>query len=229
MAELFDPANPDSWRGLALQSTVTLRDEQTIQEMLDDGEADVSVGRDYLVKSLVRVREMNGAAVWLRFELESVREEDSVWLVVKIADKDLILSVYFSAEGMEPGNRQDMLDREFFWLFEEPKDPDNFRHNELAFANRLQLPVMVGEEEREVEFEKLGGIEHHGKVSYLPVLDGMEQMMGTVVDYQTEADVPNPRIQIVEIGRPENEFGGNIEFLQGADIRTSEVDVLPIK
>ena len=107
------------------------------------------------------------------------------------------------------------------------RHPD--RPHFLAYANRLTLPVVVDEEEREVEFEKLGGIEHHGKVSYMPVRDGMDEMMGTVVEYKTDADVPNPRIQIVEIGRPEGEHGGNIEFLQGADIRTSEVDVLQMR
>ncbi len=228
MAELFDPMSPDSWRKLRLKSTVTLRDEQTIQEMLDAGDADVSVGRDYFVDSIISVREMSGAAQWLRLELDSVREDDRIWLGVKIAGDELTLSVFFSADGMDPGNRRDMLEREFYWLFEEPKDPDKFRHAELAYANRLQLPVMVGDEEREVDFDKLGGIEHHGKVLFHPPQEGMSEMMATVVEYQTTADVPNSRIQIIEIGRPENEYGGNIEFLQGTDIRTPEVDVLTI-
>ena len=228
MAELFDPASPDSWRRLPLNSTVTLRDEQTIHEMLDQGEADVSLGRDYFVNSVLNIREMNDAAEWILFELDSTREEDRIWLVVKIAGKDLALSVYFPADGFEPGNRKDMIGREFYWLFEEPENPEDFRFLNLAYAGRLQLSVLVGEEEREVDFEKLGGLELHGKVRFTPPEEGMPEMMATVVEYLTREAVPNPRVLVFEVGRPGNEYGGNITFLQGAGIRASEVDVLPM-
>lgn len=228
MAELFDPVNPDSWRRLKPDSTVTLRDEQTIQEMLEQGDGDLSQGRDYFVKSVITIREMNEAAEWILFELDAPRDDDSIWLVVKVADKDLALSVYFAAEEFEPGNRKELIDREFFWLFEEPGNPDDFRFVELAYASRLRLPVMVGEEEREAEFRKLGGMEFHGKVEFTPPREGMSGMMATVAEYDTSENVPNPRLLVFEIGRPDNEYGGNVTFLQGANIRTSEVDVLPM-
>lgn len=105
MAEFFNSVNPDSWRGLKLDSTVTLRDEQTIQEMLDQGDGgDLSQGRDYFVKAVITIREINKAAEWILFELDAPRDDDSIWLVVKIADKDLTLSVYFAAEDNEQDN-----------------------------------------------------------------------------------------------------------------------------
>jgi hypothetical protein len=228
MNELFDPSKPGSWQDLRPNSTVTLRDEQTVQEMLDAGDADVSLGRDYFVKSVIDIREINDAAEWILVELDSPRDEDRIWLSVKVAGDELALNVCFSADGFDPGNRRDMLDREFYWLFDEPTDLDNYRLTELVYASRLRLPVLVGEEEREVDFEKIGGAEFHGRVRLTPPEPRMSEMMATVAEYLTTAAVPNPRVMIFEVGRPGNEFGGNIMFLQGAGIRTSEVDVLPV-
>ena len=53
-------------------------------------------------------------------------------------------------------------------------------------------------------------------------------MMATVVEYVTREARPNFRLLVFEIGRAENEYSGNIAFLQGVDIRTSEVDLLPM-
>ncbi len=213
------------WQHLHPGSTVILKDEQTLQDMIESGEA-LATGRDYQVEEVWRIRESRGVADWQFFRIRSPKDEDATWLLIKSAGEELSAGIFFEADGFQPGNRRDILNQDHFWVFNEPRDPDNYQVLDLEFASHLYFNVDLDGEVREVEFAKLGNMEFHGKAIPDPAVRDSELMVGTVAEYETMLPVPNPKVVFFEAGLPGNE-GGLVRMLQGASIRISDMEVLP--
>jgi len=214
------------WRSLRPGSTIILKDEQTLQDMIDSGEA-LATGRDYNVEEVWRIREKRDVAEWQFFRIRSPHDEDATWLLIKSAGDSIGAGVYFEADGFQPGNRQSLLDQELFWVFAEPRDPNNYRLLELTFAPHLYFNVEMDGEPREAEFAKIGGLEFHGNALADPPVPNNDQMVGTIAEYETMLPVPNPKVIFFEAGVP-NERGGLIRMLQGADIPIGDIEALPL-
>jgi hypothetical protein len=214
------------WRRLRPGSTVILKDEQTLQDMIESGEA-LATGRDYQVEEVWRVSEKRGVAEWQCFRIRSPKDEDATWLVIKSAGEELSAGVYFEADGFESGNRRDILNQNHFWVFNEPRDPNQYQVLELEFASHLYFNVDLQGETREVEFAKLGNLEFHGRVSVDPAVQNMDRFVGTVAEYETMLPVPNPKVMFLEAGLPDSN-GGLVRMLQGAEIGLNDVEALPL-
>ncbi|MCW5965591.1 MAG: hypothetical protein KIT83_16255 [Bryobacterales bacterium] len=222
----FNFYSTEFWRSLKPGSTVILKDEQTLQDMISGGEA-LATGRDYQVAEVWRVRESRDVAEWQFFRIRSPHDEDATWLMVKSAGDDLSAGVYFEADGFQPGNRRDILNQNHFWVFNEPRDQNSYQLLDLQFASHLYFNMDLEGDVREVEFTKMGNLEFYGKVlADPPVRDG-ERMVGTVAEYETMLPVPNSKVVFFEAGLPGAE-GGLIRMLQGADIRMADLEVLPL-
>lgn len=223
----LNPYSVHFWRALKPGSTIILKDEQTLQDMIESGET-LAAGRDYQVEEAWRVRERQDVAEWQFFRIRSPHDEDATWLLVKSAGDALSAGVYFEADGFQPGSRRDILDQNNFWVFNEPRDPDNYRVQELQFASHLYFNVDLNGEVREVEFAKMGNLEFHGSATADPPVPGNDRMVGTVAEYETMLPVPNPKVAFLETGIPGSN-DGLVRMLQGADIRMSDLEVLPVR
>ena len=214
------------WRSLKPGSTIILKDEQTLEDMIAGGEA-LATGRDYNVEEVWRIRESRDVAEWQFFRIRSPHDEDATWLMIKSAGDSLGAAVFFEADGFHPGNRRSLLDQELYWVFAEPRDPDNYKLLDLTFAPHLYFNVEMDGEAREAEFVKLGGLEFHGNALADPPVPNNDRMVGTVAEYETMLPVPNPKVLFFEAGVP-NEEGGLIRMLQGSEIRLGDIEVLPL-
>ena len=216
--------SPQFWRELKPGSTISLTDEQALDDSMQSGQG-VSA-RDYVVRERRSIKQLEGPLEWQLFDVED--GEERLWFLVKIVDADIALRVYFEAEGFEPGTRAELIDREMSWLFQEPEDPDDFRFNELTYAKEIIQDVEVDGEGMEVHFRiKLQG-EQHGACTHEPQQSWPQVMMATVVEYATEQACANPELLLLELGGEEGEDGGVITLLLGCGLRLSEVDVLTV-
>ncbi len=227
----FDPHSAAFWRSLRPGSTIVLKDEQTLADMISSGES-VASGRDYSLREAWRLQEAHGIAEWQFFRIHSARDEDATWLLIKSAGDALSAGVYFEADGFTPGNREDLLNQQMYWAFAQPPDPNHYKLQDLVFAPQLHFNVEVNGAPRQAEFGKIGNLEFHGKASADPAPSDLSfaqstEMMGTVAEYRTTEPVPNPKIIFFEAGIP-NPGGGLIRMLQGSDISVSDIEVLPL-
>lgn len=231
MDSSFDTHSAALWRSLRPGSTVVLKDEQTLADMISSGES-LTSGRDYNVLEAWRIQEAHGIAEWQFFRIRSPHDEDATWLLIKSAGDELGAGVYFEADGFVPGNREDLLSRQMYWVFGEPPDPNNYRLQDLVFAPRLTFNVDVNGTSSQAVFDKAGNLEFHGKASADPAPTDLSfaqstEMIASVAEYRTVVPTPNPKMIFFEVGLP-NPAGGLIRMLQGADISIADIEVLPL-
>ncbi len=235
MGSTFNSRSVSFWQSLRPGSTIILKDEQTLADMIASGET-LAAGRDYSLEEVWRIAESRGVAEWQFFRIRSLHDDDAVWLLIKSAGagqgEDISAGVYFEADGFTPGNREDLLNQDLYWVFAEPADTSNYNLIDLEFAPQLNFNVEVNGEAREAVFEKTGNLEFHGKATSDPSMIDVSfaestRMIGTVAEYATPLHVPNPKVLFFEVGAP-NSKGGLIRMIQGADIRIGDIEVLPL-
>ena len=221
-------ADPRFWRQLSAGGSVSLRDFQAMAEAAERGlEAD---GLDYQIrnKRAIEVRSAAGSvdAEYLLFDLAGA--EHIYFLLAVIRGGDPELSIYFIAEGLTPGPRAAVVDAGGAWFFEAPADPDRFVAAQLEFARYPAVPPIV-DGDREVEAEFIS----HGGPLYGDYADrGGARVPVILMEYETQADIQNPLLLIVEEGGldargdsiPE---GGFMTVLMGSRITPGQVEVFP--
>ncbi|MCK5804687.1 MAG: hypothetical protein KAI66_17750 [Lentisphaeria bacterium] len=218
------------WHKLKVGAIAVLEDEQAVAESMASGAG--AYGLQYTMERKLIVRQDDGLAEWLLFELVG---EDRLWLMVKVVGSMLDLRLYFEQPDVFPaGSRADILRREDYWLFEEPEDPDDFEASDLEFA--LEIPWEL-EEEGE-EFEVVYGLKPqgvlYGEAREEPQPEGMpEAFFAAVAEYQTPDECENPEILVLELGGVELDTeevlpqGGFVQLLFGCPIAASDIDILP--
>ncbi len=216
--------SPQFWRELKPGSTISLKDAQALEDSMKAG-LGVSA-RDYVVREIRSIKQLEGPVEWQLFNVED--GEERLWFLVKIVDEDIALRMYFEVEGLQPGTRSEMIEREMSWLFQEPKDPDDFRCNELAYAEEIIQAIEVEGEEKEIRFRIKPQGEIHGACTHEPRQSWPQVMMATVVEYASEQACANPELLLLELGGEKGEEGGGITLLLGCDVRFGEVDVLAV-
>jgi hypothetical protein len=212
------------WRALKPGSTISLKDAQALEDSMKAG-LGVSA-RDYVVREVRSIKQLEGPVEWQLFNVED--GEERLWFLVKIVDEDIALRMYFEVEGLQPGTRSEMIEREMSWLFQEPKDPDDFRCNELGYAEEIIQAIEEDGEEKEIRFRIKPQGELHGACTHEPQQSWPQVMMATVVEYASQQACANPELLLLELGGESGEDGGVITLFQGCDVRFSEVDVLAV-
>ncbi len=223
---MYDKDSPRFWRDIRPGSTVTLSDEQSIADSMKRGEG--VKGMDYIVESVLKIRQEDGLAEWLLLKLDD--EEQDVYLAVKIVDNDFSLLIYFEPVEFPPGNRRDIVERGDTWIFQEPDNPDDFEYDELEFVSEIIWNVDVEEEgevvEREITYRIKGQGVLYGSSTHDPTQAGLVRIMAAVVEYTADKDCANPELMLLELGGEHGEEGGLISMLVGCRINKTEVDVL---
>ena len=216
---MLDIDNIDFWKGIHPGSTITLKDKQAIEDSMEKGNG--MKGMDYMVKTVTRLKEVNGLAEWILFLLDDPGE--AIWVMVKIVEPEIDLRVYFEHPQFEPGNRKDMIEQENLWLFLEPENPADFLYNDLKFTDQIEIEQ---DNDEMLIYKQKGFKEMHCHGSFLPASSGMKNPMATIVEYQVQGTCDNPELLVFELGGQESSEGGLIRLMLGCHLRPTEIDVL---
>lgn len=211
------------WRAVKPETTITLTDEQALRESVN--------GELYIVKEVMTIRELSDLCEWIFLKLEGTGETPDSWLMVKIVDQELDLRVYFEdSESFEIGNREDMVERENLWLFQEPED-EEFEYGDLQYAQHVGWDFPgdnEGDDPIHVDYNVKGGGEMQGKVSFDPRRQGQQSFIATIVEYDTSDETTCPEMLFIEVGDADLEEGGLIRMMFGNCIRPTEAEVLAV-
>lgn len=197
---------------LVVGSLVKLSDQQTIQEEMDKKNYVGSV--DATVVEVTEYSEQNGN---LKISVAKLDRENNYVVTVEAADGEFysVLAFVpdaFNINGFPGGNRIDLLNNDFHWLFDDPEDQD-YIANELAFAKQM-TNQRDGEE-----------------AVFSPLHDTLygtssENKLFAFAHYRSDRPWDNTECFILEHGDLEEEAGGYITFLQGTILNDGELEVL---
>jgi hypothetical protein len=198
---------------LTVGSLVKLSDQQTIQEQMDKKNYVSSV--DAKVVEVTEYEEQNGN---LRISVAKLDLENLYVITIEAADGEFysVLAFVpdaFDVNGFPGGNRVELLDVGFHWLFNAPADENNVVVNELEFADAL-----TNERAGEVAVFKPLHNTLYGTSS--------ENKLFAFAHYRADREWDNTECFILEHGDLEDEAGGYITFFQGAILNDGELEVL---
>jgi len=175
------------WENIQLKDLIQLSDEQTIEYLMEKGHKNIEHGADFTVTRKRVITAQQGPSKWFVFDISFA---NFVWiLVVKTVGADFDLKIYYIPDDFVEGNRDDVLDNDFAWLFDEPENLDDYKSSELSFAKEI-------EEDDNVLFISDGLI-------YGECREGAEKSFATVVEYSTTSDLENPNMMILEFNNIE--------------------------
>lgn len=216
----------DRYRNIRPGDIVTLCDEQTIKQLMDDGVSGAMDGVDLEVTTVRRVA-CEGIAEYYFCDLDSQSESSPpLILVIKIVENHMDRRVYWPPDDVPQGSRGDLVDGGCEWLFQEPTDVNDFRPADLQFTKRVFQHV---EKHGEVCYDRKGE-EIHGVYREVSPGGGQPQP-ATVVEWLARTEVDNPELLALEVGGL-NEHGeriaegGLVTFLQGATVSGTDINLL---
>lgn len=209
---MLDKHTSDYWKNIEEDSVITLKDEQALEQSLSSGEG--VEGIDYYVSKVLTLS-LNQDIIWKFFILRDSLNEQELWLLAKIVEKDVEVKIYFEVPEFESGSRKDLIDNDYHWLFKEPQDTNNFKYDDLKYSKDIIITSNKGEE---VVYKQKKQGELFGK---------FEDSVFGIVEYDTEQEIENKEILILEIG--DGEEGGFVRMLLGNNLNLAEIDVLNSK
>jgi len=218
----MDKTDPKFWKSVKPDTTITLTDEQALRESVS--------GQSYLVKEIIKISDLEKICEWLLFQMEGDGDIPDAWLMVKIVGTAMGLRIYFEDDSFERGNRQDMIDTDRLWLFQEPEDED-FECCDLQYAQHVGWDFPgdeEGDDDVHVDYNIKGGGELQGRITFDPPQDNQRDLIATVVEFDTSDDTTCPEMLFIEIGKADLDDGGLIRMMFGNSVRPEEVDILAI-
>jgi hypothetical protein len=175
------------WEQIQRGDLIQLSDEQTIADLMEDGCQNIEHGADFEVTRIRKISAQQGSARWLIFDISLSSFQ---WVVVvKSVGVGLDVKVCYTPDDFNDGSRQDMMDNDCLWLFENRDNIDSSTLSELTFASCI--------EEGEDTIYSTNGSEFGECREY------DEKSFATITEYLTESDVENPELIILEFNNIE--------------------------
>jgi len=216
-----DSYTPEYWQALKTGTIVTLNDELAMQESQEKlGKVG---GLSYTIIETRRLRESRDMASWTMHQLKgnyAPFDTQRLWLVVKVVDREMSLGVFEQVKELSPGTRKQLVNRGDIWLFQKPKDENNFLCNDLLYTMDITRNINGSD----VVYSQKPQGELHGMLSVDPPQSGVGQTMATIVEYATDVETDNTELLVLEIG--DSDDGGNITIYEGGPINPAEIDVI---
>ena len=217
------------WNKIKVGSIIQLDDTQTLEFLLDRGLTVSSNGADFEV---VRIKDLDLNNNSIKMKVVYIQFDDILWyLVISNINNEIILKIYYQADDIIFGNRQDLLDNQCFDLFEEPEDENSIIIEDLNFATQIDEDGII--------YNSL-----LGQMNGLSKEDGENHDFVTVVELSTETECEDTDLLIIEasslsvkeqiedgylIGEPTVEIdalNSFIMFLRGCLVQFNDVEVL---
>jgi len=185
---------------------ITLSDEQTLNANMRSGKGPIP--SDKIIRKTYPIHQKDTGTDWHLHDLG-----DGDFLMVKTVNdlQDIRHYNLIQDETFKEGNRQDQVDAGRLWLFQEPKDPENFKLDDLEYTKTLNYS---GDDD----------------VEHLYVQKDQDQMarwddrLAQIIEYKTEDSCLSPEIVLIELG--EGDSGGLIMMMIGSNITAQEIVVL---
>jgi hypothetical protein len=225
----MDKYKENYWNKIKVGSIIQLDDTQTLEFLLENGMPVSSNGADFEV---VRVKDLSLNDDSVKMKLVYIQLDDILWyLVVHNVENEITLKIYYQPDDIDFGNRQDLLDSDCYYLWEEPEDVDNIVLTDLVFSTEIDEDGII--------YKSLIGAMHGTSVEV-----GEKDNFATVVELSTETECEDKDFLIIEVCNVEVEeqledgylVGGpivNIDtsnsfvmFLRGCSVQMNDVEVL---
>jgi hypothetical protein len=253
-----DKSSPEFWRAIKAGDFVSLSDAEAFAASLAGGDAGGAGGVDYAVGE-VRSFELRGPeaapprpgrqaprrergsgdrASLGSYRFIELQKEGSGPLYLALVDlpERFELRLYFIPSGLEPGTRDEYIDRGDAWLFLPPPDPEDFVSSELEYAPYPDVPEIEepdrggGSLSRKLLFSRAGSGSLYGESA-----DTNASVI--ITEYSAEApeggsEPANPLLLVLEEGWVRSdgsmpEEGGYLTVLLGKVMRPSDLDCYP--
>lgn len=203
---------------------VTLKDEQTILDLMKSGVDDAANGVDAAITRIRKFKNDELNVHWVLCDLEYSNQSNELFLVAKIAGDSMDIRVFFIPDDFTPGSRNDLLNDDAYWLFQEPKDLENFIPSELKFSEVINQII----DDEEINYKSKNG-EIYGEVVEHP---GGDEEFATIMEWVADIECENPEIICFEIGGLDEDGdpipdGGFVLFFQGASIGVNDLEIMP--
>jgi hypothetical protein len=230
---LREPIEAAYWVRARPGDMLILRDQQTLEMLMEAGRSDFAHGVSLTIKRVRRIQERNKLMQWTLCELEPIRigNQTQVWfLVAKVVDEAFDVRVMFEPADFEPGSREHLLEAGCQWLFQPPENEDNFNPADLRFTLSIDKTV---DGNRVVGFHQKGQGVLYGEQYEEPRPSGVPQpQFVTLVEYQADTAYENPELLLLEVGgvdrsRPGQRFrGGFITMYEGANVSPNDLELM---
>jgi len=220
MSLVVDKMSPNFWKKLKKNSIIILKDEQTIEDSMADGKG--VDGIEYNISEIINIKEQNNCCEWIIFHLEEP-DDDSIKLIVKIVDGLVELKIFFEDyNAFEPENRSGIINREDYWLFKNPENPEKFDFLDLDYSQVIDW-----------EFEEIGEFKFLMKPQGILFGQENEKKFATIAEYQADIECKNSQLFIIEKEKcsEKGKFGvdgGYIQLWIGCKISENDLDILPV-
>jgi len=211
------------WRSVKAGDMVSLSDAQTIIAQMKSGKGTTPANHE--ISSVLSATQLNNLAEWRFFKLG----QTSLWLMAKIVDKNLALLVLRDAPDWEPATRKELVDKELLFMFNAPKDTNNFEYDELTYVDEVNVTNSEINKGTETFFYMKPQREQHAKADWQPPQSGIGQQIATIVEYAAEANkgFVDTELVILELGVKASD--GVIHFLVGRPVAPVDVNVMQRK
>jgi len=207
------------WQKVTVGQIIELKDQQTIEYLMNQGLGIQEHGADFEVTRERRIKSQDGLIEWLLFDIKC--EEIQWYLIVKVVGDDFDVKIYEPFDSTcEEGDRNDLLDQEFDYIFE-ASDSEDFNLYDLGYVKYFEI---YGPKEEEITYEQDG-------LFFGTCVEGNTEDFATVVEYTSDVECENPDIFILEANAVDedekiNNQASIITFLQGCEVNLNEIEVM---
>lgn len=206
-----------TWKQLKPGDVVVLKDALTLQQMLAAKRG--LTGAERIINRVHDVSELNNICQWRMFFCDEDGDDPAVVVMVKIVDENFDVRLYYPTD-LEPGNRQDMIDREFFWMFEDPGVPDP-QPTQLHYTAEMTA-------DDNLPYARKEPGEWQGSARFSPRNSGdLDRYQVTLVEYSTDKpECTEPELLLYEVGKPGLAEGGLVTLYKGITLQGNDMEVL---
>ncbi len=222
------------WNKVRVGSIVQLDDTQTLEFLIEQDKEVSSNGADFEV---VRIKDISLNEGSVKMKIIFLQFDDILWyLIVEDVEGEIKLKIYYQPDDFVFGNREDMLENNYFYLFEAPEDEENVVAEDLVFTTHW--------EEEDVEeiavYDSLLGVTYGTSVEA-----GESDDFVTIVSMTTEVECEDTELLILEFCNVEVEeqldddgyteadpivdidsANSWVMFLRGCSVQMNDVEIL---
>ena len=201
------------WDQIEVGDMISLSDPQSILDAQEAGLESFNLE----VKRIRKITQEDDLVTWNLYDIQ--QQETNLVLLVKIVDAEIDTYIFFEEEELSQMDRDDLINTDLEFLFEEFNQEDIESSSELCFTSSIF--------KEECEFERKPQGELYGKSCVSPVQSGCDEVeFVTLVEYQADLnELDNNQFLILEEGGEDSPSGGLVTCYSGSPISMFDVEL----